>query len=103
MYAVVRTGGKQHRVSEGERLKVEKLQGDVGSEVKLDDVLMIGGNEAPKIGQPRVDGASVTAKIIAQGRGDKVRVFKKQRRKGFHKTIGHRQAFTELEITGIKG
>jgi len=101
MYAVVRTGGKQHRVSMGEKVKVEKLEGDVGAEIVLDDILMIGGTDAPKIGRPRVDGARVQAKIVAQGRGDKIRVFKRRKRKGFHKTIGHRQSFTELEITGI--
>lgn len=103
MYAVVRTGGKQHRVAQGERLKVEKLDGDVGAEIMLDDVLMIGGNDTPKIGQPRVSGATVKAKIVAQDRGDKILVFKRRKRKGFHKKIGHRQSYTELEITGIKG
>lgn len=103
MYAVVRTGGKQHRVAAGDRLKVERLEGDVGSEVKLADVLLIGGEGEPKIGMPTVAGAAVTAKIVTQGRGPKIRVFKKRRRKGFDKTIGHRQEFTELEITGIKG
>jgi large subunit ribosomal protein L21 len=102
MYAVMRTGGKQHCVAKGERLKVEKLAGEVGSEIKLEDILMLGG-ETIKIGQPLVDGAAVTAKIIAQKRGPKIRVFRKQRRKGFHKTIGHRQPYTELEITGIEG
>ena len=87
MYAVLRTGGKQHRVVKGER---------------LDDVLMIGGEGDPRIGQPRVEGAVVTAKILSQGLGDKIRVFKRLRRKGFHKTIGHRQPYTEIEITGIE-
>ena len=103
MYAVVRTGGKQHRVVKGERLKVEKLDGDVGVELKLVDVLMLGGEGDPKIGKPQVAGASVTAKIVAQDRGPKIRVFKRKRRKGFHKTIGHRQPYTEIEITGIEG
>jgi large subunit ribosomal protein L21 len=103
MYAVVRTGGKQHRVEKGERLKVEKLPGEVGAELTLDDVLLVGGGASPKIGQPTVKGAKVTAKILAQDRGPKVRVFKRRKRKGFHKTIGHRQSFTELEITGIVG
>jgi large subunit ribosomal protein L21 len=103
MYAVVRTGGKQHRVEKGERVKVEKLPGDVGAELTLDDVLLVGGNGTPKIGLPVVKGAKVTAKIVAQDRGPKIRVFKKRKRKGFHKTIGHRQSFTELEITGIVG
>jgi large subunit ribosomal protein L21 len=103
MYAVIRTGAKQHRVVKGERLRVEKLDGEVGNELELDDVLMIGGDDTPKIGRPRVDGAVVTAKIVDQGLGSKIRVFKKERRKGFHKTIGHRQPYTEIEITGIEG
>ena len=102
-YAIVRTGGKQHRVMQGERLKVEKLAGDVGTELVLDEVLLLGGDGAPKIGRPQVSGAKVTAKIVAQERGPKVRVFKRRKRKGFHKMIGHRQSFTELEITGIAG
>lgn len=102
MYAVVRTGGKQHRVQKGERVRVEKLEGEVGAELKLEDVLMIGG-ESPKLGTPLVDGAVVTAKIVSHGKGKKLVVFKKKRRKGFHKTIGHRQPFTELEIVGIEG
>jgi large subunit ribosomal protein L21 len=103
MYAVVRTGGKQHRVAAGDRLKVDKLKGDVGAEVQLADVLLVGGQGDPKIGKPVVAGASVTAKIVTQGLGPKIHVFKRRRRKGFHKMIGHRQEFTELEITGIKG
>ncbi len=103
MYAVVRTGGKQHRVEPGERVKIEKLEGDVGAEVSLEDVLLISGEGEPKVGRPVVSGAKVTAKIVAQGRGEKVRVFKRRKRKGFHKTIGHRQSFTEIEITGITG
>jgi len=103
MYAVVRTGGKQHRVQPGERVKVEKLDGDVGAEVTLDDVLLIAGEGEPRLGRPVVSGAKVSAKIVAQGRGEKVRVFKRRKRKGFHKTIGHRQSFTEIEITGITG
>lgn len=101
MYAVVRTGGKQHRVIKGERLKIEKLAGEVGAELKLEDVLMVGGEGDAKIGTPVVEGAVVSAKIVDQGRGKKIRVFKRKRRKGFHKTIGHRQSYTEVEITGI--
>lgn len=103
MYAVVRTGGKQHRVAKGDRLKVERLDGDVGALIDLADVLMIGAENAHKIGQPTVAGAIVKAKIVAQDRGEKIRVFKRRRRKGFHKTIGHRQSYTEIEITGIQG
>lgn len=101
MYAVVRADGKQHRVSQGERFTINMLLGEVGGTVKLDDVLMVGGEGEAKIGAPTVAGASVTAKVVAQGRGSKVLVYKKRRRKGFDKLIGHRQDFTELEITGI--
>jgi large subunit ribosomal protein L21 len=103
MYAVLRTGGKQHRVEKGECLRVEKIDAEVGTEIKLDDVLMIGGAGEPKIGRPRVAGAVVTAKVKRQARGEKVRVFKRTVRRGFHKAIGHRQSFTELEIIGIEG
>lgn len=103
MYAIVRTGGKQHRVAQGERLKVDSLVGDVGATVKLEEVLLVGGSGDAKIGLPTVSGASVSAKIVAQGRGPKVLVYKKRRRKGFDKLIGHRQNFTEIEITGITG
>jgi len=103
MYAVVRTGGKQQRVEPGEQLKVEKLEGEVGAEIALDDVLFIGGAGEPKIGRPTLAGAKVTAKIVSQGRGEKVRVFKRRKRKGYHKTVGHRQAYTEVEILGITG
>ncbi len=101
MYAVVRADGKQHRVSQGERFTINMLLGEVGGTVKLEDVLMVGGAGEAKIGAPTVAGASVTAKVVAQGRGPKVLVYKKRRRKGFDKMIGHRQDFTELEITGI--
>ena len=103
MYAIIRTGGKQHRVTGGERLKVDRLTGDVGTELTIDDVLLVGGEGEPKVGKPTVEGASVSAKIVDQGKDKKIRVFKKLRRKGFHKTTGHRQDFTEIEITGITG
>jgi len=103
MYAVIRAGGRQHRVEKGERLKIDRFDGDIGAAVKFDQVLLVGGEGEPQIGRPVVDGAVVTAKIVAQGKGDKIRVMKRRRRKGFHKTIGHRQLFTEVEITGIKG
>ncbi|MEC9466333.1 MAG: 50S ribosomal protein L21 [Myxococcota bacterium] len=101
MYAVIRTGGKQHRVVAGERLKVEKLTGDVGAELQFTDVLLVGADDDVKIGRPLVEGASVSAKIVTQGRGPKIKVFKRKRRQGFHKMIGHRQPFTEVEITSI--
>jgi large subunit ribosomal protein L21 len=103
MYAIIRTGGKQHRVTGGERLKIDRLAGDVGTELTIDDVLLVGGEGEAKVGKPTVEGASVSAKIVNQGKDKKIRVFKKLRRKGFHKTIGHRQDFTEIEITGITG
>ena len=102
MYAVIRTGGKQHRVVAGERLKVEKLTGDVGAELQFTDVLLVGADDDVKIGRPLVEGASVSAKIVTQGRGPKIKVFKRKRRQGFHKMIGHRQPFTEVEITSIR-
>ena len=101
MYAVVRTGGKQYRVSEGDQLRIEKLPGKVGDEVHFEDVLMIGGTEDVKVGTPRVDGAEVTARILEQDRSKKVLVFKFKRRKGYRKLRGHRQSFTRVEITKI--
>ena len=101
MYAVVRTGGKQYRVSPGSSVRVEKLDGDVGSPVTLEEVLMIGGEGDVKIGTPVVDGASVAGTIVAQGRGPKIRVFKMKRRKGYRRLQGHRQDYTEIRIDGI--
>ena len=103
MYAVVRSGGKQYRVSPGGSVRVEKLDGEVGSKITLDEVLMIGGDADVKIGTPTVDGASVSGTITAQGRGDKIRVFKMKRRKGYRRTQGHRQDYTEIAIDGIEG
>jgi large subunit ribosomal protein L21 len=103
MYAVVKTGGKQYRVSAGEKLKVEQLPAEVGSEVVLDQVLLVADGEAVRVGAPLVDGAAVTAKVLAHGRGDKVHIFKLRRRKHYRKSQGHRQNYTELEIIGIAG
>ncbi len=103
MYAVIKTGGKQYRVSSGEKLKVEQILADIGAEIVLDQVLMVGDGDAVKVGTPLVSGASVKAKVVAQGRGDKVRIFKMRRRKHYRKTQGHRQNFTEIEILGIAG
>lgn len=103
MYAVVKTGGKQYRVAAGEKLKVEQLPAEVGSEVLLDQVLMIADGDAVKMGTPLLSGASVKAKVLAHGRGDKVSIFKMRRRKHYRKSQGHRQNFTELEILGIAG
>ena len=100
MYAVIKTGGKQYRVSEGDRLRVEKLEGAEGDFVQLNEVLMLGG-ERVSIGSPLVPGASVSARITAQGRGKKVIVFKMRRRKRYRRKNGHRQPFTELHVTNI--
>lgn len=100
MYAVIKTGGKQYRVSEGDVLRVEKLPGDVGADLVLDEVLMLGG-ETVAIGKPVVEGAKVTATIVAQDRAKKIIVFKKRRRKNYRRKNGHRQPYTELRITGV--
>lgn len=100
MYAVIKTGGKQYRVAPGDRIRVEKLPGDVGADLTFDEVLMVGG-EKVAIGAPRVEGASVKATITAQDKAKKVIVFKYKRRKGYRRKYGHRQPYTELEITGI--
>ena len=102
MYAVVKTGGKQYRVSKGDRVKIEKIPGDVGAEVSFDQVLMIGGTDDVKVGTPVVSGATVSARIIKQDRSRKVTVFKFKRRQGYKKKQGHRQAYTQVEITGIE-
>jgi len=103
MYAVVRSGGKQYRVNQGGSLRVEKLPGEVGSSVTLDDVLLIGGDGDVKIGTPKVDGARITGTILAQGRGQKIRVFKMKRRKGYRRSQGHRQDYTEIRVDEIRG
>jgi large subunit ribosomal protein L21 len=103
MYAVIKTGGKQYRVATGERLKIEQLPADIGAEIVLDQVLLVADGDSLKMGRPLVTGASVQAKILAQGRHDKVRIFKLRRRKHYQKHQGHRQNFTEIEITGITG
>lgn len=101
MYAVVKTGGKQYRVAAGEKIKVEQIPADVGAEITLDQVLMVGEGESVKIGTPIVAGAKVTAKVIAHGRHAKVNIFKMRRRKHYQKHQGHRQNYTEIEIAGI--
>jgi large subunit ribosomal protein L21 len=102
MYAVIKTGGKQYRVSAGEKLKVEQLPADIGAEIVLDEVLMLGNGEDITLGAPLVSGAAVTAKVVGHGRGEKVRIYKMRRRKHYRKTQGHRQNYTEIEIVGIK-
>jgi large subunit ribosomal protein L21 len=100
MYAVIKTGGKQYRVSEGQKVRVEKLSGNAGDKVTFSEVLLVGGDE-PKIGLPLVKGASVAAEITGQDRGKKIVVFKFKRRKNYRRKAGHRQPYTELKITGI--
>lgn len=101
MYAIIKSGGKQYRVSAGEKLRVEKLAGEIGSEFSIDQVLLIGAGEDVKVGTPLVSGASVQAKVLAHGLGEKVQIFKMRRRKHYMKHQGHRQGYTEIEITGI--
>jgi large subunit ribosomal protein L21 len=100
MYAVIKTGGKQYRVSKGDKLRVEKLPGNVGDAVTFDQILLVGG-EALKLGKPLVGGAKVEAKITAQGLGKKLIVFKFRRRKNYRRKNGHRQPYTALEIVNI--
>ena len=102
MYAVVVTGGKQYRVMQGETLRVEKLEAEAGSEVTLDNVLMLGDSDGVKLGD-EINGASVVAKVVGHGRADKIRIIKFRRRKHHMKRQGHRQYYTEIEITGING
>jgi large subunit ribosomal protein L21 len=100
MFAVIRTGGKQYKVAKDDVLSIEKVAGEVGGELKLGEVLLLGGDK-PKTGAPLVDGASVTAEILEQGKGEKVIAFKKKRRKNTHRKRGHRQSFTKIKITAI--
>jgi large subunit ribosomal protein L21 len=101
MYAVIKTGGKQYKVSAGDILKVEKLEGAVGDTIELDEVLMVGGEEV-KIGTPLLPDAKVKAKIVEQGKDKKILVFKSKRRKNFRKKFGHRQPLTRLKIMDIE-
>ena len=100
MYAVIRTGGKQYRVAEGDVLRIEKISGEVGSDVTFDEVLLLGGNDSPKVGQPLVNGVKVTGKIVAQDRLRKVLHFRKEK-EGWTRRRGHRQPYTEVKVTGI--
>ena len=106
MYAVIQTGGKQYRVKSGEQVKIEMLPAEVGAAVSFDNVLMLGelGNDSGvRVGAPFVAGAQVKATVIAQGRGEKIRIFKLRRRKHYARTQGHRQSFTEVRIDEIVG
>ncbi len=101
MYAVIATGGKQYKVSEGDVIQIEKLMAEEGSEVSFDNVLMVSEGEDVKIGAPYIDGCKVTAKVQSQMRGKKVEIIKFRRRKHHQKRTGHRQYLTQIEITGI--
>ena len=103
-YAVVKTGGKQYRVAPGEKLKVETLPADVGAQVLLDQVLLVGaGDDGIRVGAPLLSGVTVTATVVSHGRHDKVKIFKMRRRKHYQKHQGHRQNYTELRIDTIAG
>lgn len=103
MFAVIATGGKQHRVTAGETLRVEMLDAEPGQEVVFDKVLMVGDGERVAVGAPFVEGGSVTAEVVAHDRGKKIRIIKFRRRQGYMRTQGHRQWFTEVRIKGISG
>ncbi len=103
MYAIIISGGKQHRVTEGETLKLEKIEAATDATIEFNEVLMVGEGESVKIGAPLVEGAKVTAQVISQGRHDKINIIKFKRRKHHMKRAGHRQWYTEVKITGIQG
>ena len=103
MYAVIKTGGKQYKVAAGEKIKVEQIAADVGQEITIDQVLAVGNGADLKVGTPWVAGASVKATVVAHGKHDKVRIFKLRRRKHYKKSQGHRQTYTELEISAVNG
>jgi len=103
MYAVVRSGGKQVRVSPGAAVRVEKLPGDVGDAIELAEVLLVGGEGDTRVGRPLVDGAKVMGKITAQGRGPKIIVWKQKRRTNYRRKQGHRQDYTEITVESIEG
>lgn len=103
MYAVIKSGGKQHRVTVGETLKVELLKEETGSTLTFDDVLMVVDGDKISIGEPTVAGAKVEAEVLEHGRGKKIRIVKHRRRKHYHKEQGHRQWYTALKITAING
>jgi large subunit ribosomal protein L21 len=103
MFAVIRTGGKQARVSPGDSIRIEKLEGAVGDTIELSEVLLVGEDGGPRVGTPLVEGAKVVGTITAQDRADKITVFKMKRRKGYRRKQGHRQAYTELRVDRIEG
>ncbi|MFZ9428830.1 MAG: 50S ribosomal protein L21 [Burkholderiaceae bacterium] len=101
MYAVIKTGGKQYKVAAGEKIKVEQIAADVGQEIVIDQVLAVGSGTDLKVGTPLLAGASVKATVLAHGKHDKVRIFKMRRRKHYKKSQGHRQTYTELQISAV--
>ena len=101
MYAVIKTGGKQYRVAAGQKLKIEQIPADIGQEITLDQVLSVGEGDQIQIGAPLVSGAVVKATVLAQGRHDKVKIFKMRRRKHYQKRQGHRQNYTQIQIQAI--
>jgi large subunit ribosomal protein L21 len=103
MFAVIHTGGKQYRVSEGSVLRIEKLEAEAGASVDFDEVLLVGSGADVKVGKPFLSGAKVTATVQSHGQGDKVRIVKFRRRKHYLRQKGHRQPYTEVKVTGIKG
>ncbi|MBA3589777.1 50S ribosomal protein L21 [Methylibium sp.] len=103
MYALIKTGGKQYKVTAGEKIKIEQIVADVGQEIVIDQVLAVGNGADLQVGTPLVAGAKVVATVLAHGRHDKVRIFKMRRRKHYQKRQGHRQNFTELEISSVNG
>ncbi|OYU27821.1 MAG: 50S ribosomal protein L21 [Burkholderiales bacterium PBB2] len=103
MYAVIKTGGKQYKVAAGEKIKVEQIAADVGQEIVIDQILAVGNGAELKVGTPLVAGASITATVVAHGKHDKVRIFKLRRRKHYKKSQGHRQTYTELQISVVNG
>jgi large subunit ribosomal protein L21 len=103
MYALIHAGGKQYRVSSGEKLRIELLPASVGESVSFDQVLAVGQGESLRVGAPYVDGVTVKGTVLGHGRGDKVLVFKMRRRKGYRRTQGHRQSYTEVRIDDIVG
>ncbi|HEY7924424.1 MAG TPA: 50S ribosomal protein L21 [Vicinamibacteria bacterium] len=102
MYAIIRAGGKQYRVEKGDVLRLERLEGKVGSKVTLDEVLLVGGGDDLQLGSPKVAGASVEGTVVEQDRGPKIRVFKYKKRKHYRRTRGHRQSYTALRIDAIQ-
>jgi len=103
MYAVIQTGGKQYRVANGDVITVEKLEGEAGSQLSIEPVLMVNDGKATQVGAPVVEGASVAVEVVEQTRGDKIVVFKKKRRQGYRRTMGHRQELTVLRVLDVTG